>query len=169
MFEGKYRLKTITNEDKKRCSFTKTMHRVTSRSQPSQNYMNCTSNCFCTHLILQIWPPASTGCLQTSIVCPKEWYLAPMKKSYRKLRRLIESCVQYTCTFLHAWSHIYAHNIYVHTWIYSCIHTHTHTHTHTHIYIYIRACIYKHIYSPIYVYICIYTHIQMCVCVYIYI
>ena len=39
---------------KKQCSFTKKMHHVTSRSQQWQNYMNCTSNCFHTHSILQI-------------------------------------------------------------------------------------------------------------------
>ena len=43
---------------KKKWSFTKTMHCVTSRSQQWQNYMNCTSNCFLTHLLLLIWPPA---------------------------------------------------------------------------------------------------------------
>ena len=29
-----------------------------------QNYMNCASNCFQTHPILQIWPPPTSGCLQ---------------------------------------------------------------------------------------------------------
>ena len=33
---------------RKKCSFTKTMHRVTSQSQWWQNYMNCTLNCFYT-------------------------------------------------------------------------------------------------------------------------
>ena len=37
---------------RKKCSFTKTMHRVTNWSQLWQNYMNCTLNCFCTHPIL---------------------------------------------------------------------------------------------------------------------
>ena len=37
---------------KKKSSFTKTMHHVTSRSQRWQNYMNCTSNCFSTYHIL---------------------------------------------------------------------------------------------------------------------
>ena len=32
--------------------------------------MYFTSNYFCTHRFLHIWPPATTGCLQTS----KEWY-----------------------------------------------------------------------------------------------
>ena len=41
---------------KKKCSFIKTMHHVTSQSQRWQNYMNCSSNCFHTKLILQIWP-----------------------------------------------------------------------------------------------------------------
>ena len=40
---------------KKKCPFTKTMHDVTSQLQQRQNYMNCTSNCFCPHPILQIW------------------------------------------------------------------------------------------------------------------
>ena len=65
---------------KKKCSFIKTMHYVTSRLQRWQNNMNCTSNCFCTHPILQIWPPATTGCLQTSKECFKERDLAPIKK-----------------------------------------------------------------------------------------
>ena len=43
--------------------------------------MNCTLNCLCTHLILQIWLPAINGYLQTSKVCPRERGLAPMKKS----------------------------------------------------------------------------------------
>ena len=36
--------KMATNEEEKKCSFTKTMHHVTSWSQWWQNYMNCTSN-----------------------------------------------------------------------------------------------------------------------------
>ena len=43
---------------KKRSSLTKAMHRVI-----WQNYMNCTLNYFCTHPILHIWPPVTTGCL----------------------------------------------------------------------------------------------------------
>ena len=42
---------------KKKCSFTKTMHRVTSRSQRWQNYRNFTSNCFLIHSILQFCTP----------------------------------------------------------------------------------------------------------------
>ena len=64
---------------RKMCSFTKTMHRITSHSQPWQNYINCTLNCFCTHPIFQMWPPATTGCLQTSKECSRERNLAPMK------------------------------------------------------------------------------------------
>ena len=52
------------------------MSRVKNRSQQLQKYMNCTSNCF--------WPPASTGCLQTSKEYFRERDLAPMKKRYRK-------------------------------------------------------------------------------------
>ena len=55
-------------------------HCVTNRLQWWQNYMNCTSNCFRTHLILKIWPPATTGCLQTSKECSRERDLAPKKK-----------------------------------------------------------------------------------------
>ena len=52
---------------KKKGSFTETMHRVTSQSQWWQNYINCTSNCFHTHCIIQICPPpTTTSCLQTS-------------------------------------------------------------------------------------------------------
>ena len=50
---------------KKKFSFTKTMHCFTNRSQRWQNYINCISNCFHTHSILQIWPSETTGCLQT--------------------------------------------------------------------------------------------------------
>ena len=69
-----WRKKSSKNDHKwrrRKCSFTKTMHRVTSQSQRWQNYMNCTSNCFRTHPILQIWLPATTGCLQTSKECSK--------------------------------------------------------------------------------------------------
>ena len=48
---------------RKKCSFTKTMHCVTSLLQRWQNYINCTLNCFPIHPILQIWPPATTGYL----------------------------------------------------------------------------------------------------------
>ena len=65
---------------KKKCSFTKTMHRVTSLAQRWQNYMNCTLNCFCTHPIFQIWPSVTAGCLQTSKECFRERDLAPMRK-----------------------------------------------------------------------------------------
>ena len=46
----------------KKCTFTKIKHRVTSRSQRWQNYMNC----FCTDHNLKIWLLATAGCLQTS-------------------------------------------------------------------------------------------------------
>ena len=71
---------------KKKCSFTKTMYCVASQLQWWQNYINCTSNCFRTHPILQIWPPATTGCLQTSKECSKERDLAAMKKWYLQWR-----------------------------------------------------------------------------------
>ena len=51
--------------------------------------MNCTLNCFHTHPILQIWPPANTGCLQTSKEYFTERDLAPMKKWYWKLRCIL--------------------------------------------------------------------------------
>ena len=78
---------------RKKCSFTKTMHRVTSWSQQWQNYREL-------HLELllhplrsgsQIWVPATTGCLQTSKECSRERDLAPMKKWYWKLRRILRS------------------------------------------------------------------------------
>ena len=65
---------------KKKCSFTTTMHHLSSPLQRWQNYINRTSNCFCTHPILQICPPVTTGCLQTSKECSRERDLAPMKK-----------------------------------------------------------------------------------------
>ena len=74
---------------KKKCSLTKNMHRVASQSKRWQNYMNCILDCFRTHPILQIWPPATSGCLQTSKECSRERDLAPMKKWYRKLRRIL--------------------------------------------------------------------------------
>ena len=74
---------------RKKCSFTKTMHCVISRSQRWQSYMNCTMNCFSTYPILQIWPPVTTSCLQTPKECSRERDLAPMKKQYRKLRRIL--------------------------------------------------------------------------------
>ena len=43
---------------KKKNSFTKTMHRVTSRSQRWQKYMTCTSNCFRPHPVLQYLAPS---------------------------------------------------------------------------------------------------------------
>ena len=73
---------------RKKCSFTKTMHCVTNQSQQWQNYMNCTLNCFCTLIILQILPPATTGCLQTSKECFSERELTPIKW-YRKLRHIL--------------------------------------------------------------------------------
>ena len=74
---------------RKKCFFTKAIHHVTSWSQRWQNYMNCTLNCFCTHPIHQIWPPVTAGCLQTSKECSRERDLAPMKKWYHKLRRVL--------------------------------------------------------------------------------
>ena len=62
----------LKKEIAKKRSFTRTMYRVTRRSRRWQNYMNCTSNCFCTYSILQIWPPATTGCLQTPKECSRE-------------------------------------------------------------------------------------------------
>ena len=43
---------------RKKCCFTKTMHRTTSSWKRLSNWMNYASNCFLTHHILQIWPPA---------------------------------------------------------------------------------------------------------------
>ena len=62
---------------KKKCSFAKTIHCVTSWWQ---NYMNFTSNCFCTH----------RQCLQTSKERSREKDLAPMKKWYRKVRCILK-------------------------------------------------------------------------------
>ena len=77
-FEGINRQKNNHKLRRKKCSFNK-----------MQNYMKYTSNCFCIHPILQIWPPATTGCLQTSKECSRERDLAPMKKWYWKLRRIL--------------------------------------------------------------------------------
>ena len=48
---------------RKKSSFTKIIHLLTSRSQRWQKYTNYTSNCDCSHPILQIWPPVATVCL----------------------------------------------------------------------------------------------------------
>ena len=66
--------KRRTEMKKKKCSFTKTMHRVTNRSQRWQNYMNCISNCFRTHSILQIWPPNNY------------WMFADLKRMLKRKR-----------------------------------------------------------------------------------
>ena len=55
--------------------------------------MTCTSNGFHTHPILQIWPPATTACLQTS----KEYSIerdfeAKDKLFYKKSIELLEKC-----------------------------------------------------------------------------
>ena len=89
-----------TAQMKKKCSFTKTMHRVTSWLQQWQDYINCTSNCFCTHPILQIWPLVITGCLQTSKKCSTEevisetevYFEAKDKLFYKKGIELLEKC-----------------------------------------------------------------------------
>ena len=65
------------------------MPRVRSRPQRWQNYMNRASNCFHNNLILQIYSPVTTGCLQTSKVSHRKRDLAPMKKWYWKLRRIL--------------------------------------------------------------------------------
>ena len=57
---------------RKKCSFTKKIHYVTSWLQRWQNNMNCTLNWFHIHPILQIWPPATAGCLQTSNKCSRK-------------------------------------------------------------------------------------------------
>ena len=67
---------------RKKCCFHLDKRTVTSRSQRWQNYMICTSNCFRTHLILQICLSEITCCLQTSKECSRERDLAPMKKWY---------------------------------------------------------------------------------------
>ena len=73
----------------KMCSFTETMHHFTSRFQRLQNYMNYTSNFFCTYSILHIWYQSTTDSLMTSKQCSRERYLAPTKKWYRKLRCIL--------------------------------------------------------------------------------
>ena len=56
---------------KKKCSFTKTMHRVTSRSQRWENYINCTSNCFWTHPFSRDLSPSNN------------WLFAEIKKMFQ--------------------------------------------------------------------------------------
>ena len=65
-------------------------HQDNSLSQvDGRKYMNCTLNHFCTHPILLIWPPVTTGCLQTLKECSRERDLASMKKWYWKLRNIL--------------------------------------------------------------------------------
>ena len=86
---SEYYIALLVRLKKKKCFSTKKMYRVTSQSQRWQNCVNCTSNISLPHPILQIWPPASTGCLPTSKECSMERNLASMKKWYRKLRRIL--------------------------------------------------------------------------------
>ena len=46
--KGEIRRKKNSHKSRKKCSFTKTMQHVTNRLQRLQNYMNCSSNWFCT-------------------------------------------------------------------------------------------------------------------------
>ena len=80
-FERRSRQKTAI----KVCSFTKTMHCVTSQSQMMAKLHELHFELLLHHSILHIWPPATTGCFQTSKECSRERYLAPMNKGYRKL------------------------------------------------------------------------------------
>ena len=75
---------------RKKCSFTKEMH----RSQLYEFQFEWLPQ----PRILQIWPPATTGCLQTSKVCSMTRDLAPRKKWYRKLRRILRPKTNRTTT-----------------------------------------------------------------------
>ena len=77
---------------RKKCSFNKTMHRVTSQSQWWLNYMNCISNCFRTHPIFQIWPPANLKRMlqgkrfgsNEEVILETEVYFEAKDKSFNK-------------------------------------------------------------------------------------
>ena len=86
MFEGRNQKKIKKGHKwrRKKYSFTKTMYCVTSQSQQWQYYLNCTLNYFCTHPILQIWHPVTTGCLQTPKECSRERDLAPKFEAKEK-------------------------------------------------------------------------------------
>ena len=73
------------HKQRKKCSFTKTIHCITIRLQRWQNYMNCTLNWFHSHPILQIWPPATTGCLQTSKEFSLKVVLLVRLRTYREM------------------------------------------------------------------------------------
>ena len=68
VFEGRNRQKMATDEEGKSALSPKQC----TVSQVDCNYSKITwiteaiSNCFCTHPILQIWTPTTTGCLHTS-------------------------------------------------------------------------------------------------------
>ena len=55
------------------------------------NCMNWASNCFLTHHILQIRPPATTGSMLIWKNCPREKNLAPMKEWLPKLRPILRA------------------------------------------------------------------------------
>ena len=60
--------------------------------------MNCSSNCFCTNPILQIWPPVSTlqgkrfGSNEEVISETEGYFEAKDKSFYKKGIELIEKC-----------------------------------------------------------------------------
>ena len=82
-FEGRNHQKMATNEEEeKKCSFTKTMHCVTKLIATMAKLHEL-------HFELFLHPPYSTGCMQTSRECSSERDLAPMKKLYWKLRRIL--------------------------------------------------------------------------------
>ena len=82
-----WRTKSVRNGSewrRKKCSFTKTMRRVTSHSLTWRNWMNRAWNCFRTHHIQRIWPPATTTYLQTSRKYSEERDSTPTRKSSSK-------------------------------------------------------------------------------------
>ena len=55
-------------------------HQLTPPPSPRPNWTNWASNCFPIHRILQIWPPATTGFLETSKRCSVVRDFAQMMK-----------------------------------------------------------------------------------------
>lgn len=71
---------------KKKVLFHQDIHSVISCWKWRSNWMNCASNCFFTHCVVQIRLLVTTGCLQTSKKFSKERSLAQKKKWLSRLK-----------------------------------------------------------------------------------
>ena len=85
-----------------------------------------------------------------------DWLISPS---------LIHRMSIYIHTYVYICIHMYT---YVYTYVYICIHMYTHVYICMYIYICIIVCTCVYIYIYVYVYIDIYIYIHTCICVYIY-